>query len=143
MCIHSSTDGHLGCFHLLAIMNHAAVNTYIQVSVLIFVLASLWYIRRDGPAGLYGNSMINILRNSQTVSTVAVPFYMPTRNVIHFLMTLQRFPFCWNDSLSSLLSLTLISIAICCFTITFPFGSSSDARSYSFLISQSPCLAQH
>lgn len=25
--IHSSTDGHLGCFHLLAVMNNAAVST--------------------------------------------------------------------------------------------------------------------
>ena len=31
--IHSSADGHLGCFHFLALMNNAAVNSCVHVSV--------------------------------------------------------------------------------------------------------------
>ena len=31
--IHSSADGHLGCFHVLAVINSAAVNIGVHVSL--------------------------------------------------------------------------------------------------------------
>ena len=50
--IHSSIDGHLGCFHVLAIVDSAAVNNGIHVSLSIVV--SSGYMPRSGIAGSYG-----------------------------------------------------------------------------------------
>ena len=46
--IHSSVDEHLGCFHVLAIVNSAAVNNGIHVS--FSVLVSSGYVPRSGIA---------------------------------------------------------------------------------------------
>ena len=42
--IHSSVDGHLGCFHILAIVNNAAINMYLFELVGVFSV----YIPRSG-----------------------------------------------------------------------------------------------
>ena len=47
--IHSSVDGHLGCFHVLAIVNSAAMNIGVHVS--FSVLVSLGHMPRSGIAG--------------------------------------------------------------------------------------------
>ena len=49
---HSSADGHLGCFHVLAIVNSAAINIGVHVSFSVFV--SSGYMPRSGIAGSYG-----------------------------------------------------------------------------------------
>ena len=59
--IHSSADGHLGCFHALAIANSAAMNTGVHVS--LSVLVSSVYMPSSGIAELYGNSISSFLRN--------------------------------------------------------------------------------
>ena len=50
--IHSYIDGHLGCFHVLAIVNSAAVNNAIHVS--FSILVSTGYMPRSGTAGSFG-----------------------------------------------------------------------------------------
>ena len=47
--VHSSVDGHLGCFHVLAIVNSTAVNYRICVPLLILV--SSGYMSRMGLLG--------------------------------------------------------------------------------------------
>ena len=44
--IHSSVDGHLGCFQVLTIVNSAAVNTEVHVSFGIMVFSG--YMHRSG-----------------------------------------------------------------------------------------------
>ena len=47
--IHSPVNGHLGCFHVLAIVNTAAMNIGIHVS--FSILVSLGYMPSSGIAG--------------------------------------------------------------------------------------------
>ena len=50
--IHSSVDGHLSYFHVLAIVNSAAMNNGIHMS--FSILVSSGYMPRGGVAGSYG-----------------------------------------------------------------------------------------
>ena len=63
--IHSSADGHLGCFHVLAIVNSVAGNNGVHVS--LSILVSLVYMPSSGIAGLCDSSISRFLRNLYTV----------------------------------------------------------------------------
>ena len=63
--IHSSADGHLGCFHVLAIINSAVMDIGVHVS--LSILVSLVCMPSSGIAGLYGSFISSFLRNLYTI----------------------------------------------------------------------------
>ena len=63
--IHLSADGHLGCFHVIAIVNSALMNIRVHVSLSIMI--SLVCIPSSGIAGSYGSTISSFLRSLHTV----------------------------------------------------------------------------
>ena len=54
----SSVDGHLGCFHVLAIVNSAAMNIGVHVPFRIIVFSG--YMPRSGIVASYGSSSFSV-----------------------------------------------------------------------------------
>ena len=62
--IHSSVDGHLGCSHVLAIVNRAPMNIVVHDSFWIMVFSG--YMPSSGIAQPYGSFIFSFLRNLHT-----------------------------------------------------------------------------
>lgn len=99
--IHSSGDGPLDCFHLLAVVNDAdaAVNMNVQVSAPVSTSTSFGCIPRRAIPGSYGSYVCNLLRNNQVV-------FHSNCIIVRFLSAIHESS---NISISSLTCYSVIS----------------------------------
>ena len=60
--IHSYTDGHLGCFRVLTVVNSTAMNSEVHESFSVLVFSG--YMPRSGIAGSYGGFIPSFFKES-------------------------------------------------------------------------------
>ena len=76
-------DGHIGCLHVLTVVNGAAVNIGVHVSFQIMIFSR--YMPRSGITESYGRSIFIFLRNLILFLIAAVLIYIPTNSLGGFL----------------------------------------------------------
>ena len=123
--IHSFVDGHLGCFHVMAIVYSAAVNIGVHVSFRVMVFSG--QMPRSGISGSNGNSISSFLRNLPTV------FHSGCSN----LYCHQQ---CDSVSLSPQLTIFLMSVKSIVMSLLSFLIWEICAFSHYFLISLAACV---
>ena len=91
----STVDGHLGCSHVLVIVNSCTMDTGVHLS---FWISFLWVYAQEWVCWIIWQLIFinSFLRNTHAVLYVTSPIYIPTRNIegFPFLHALSSVYYC-------------------------------------------------